>query len=211
MPTWTNLIPPAHPYAGVPLLRTPATATLSGHILSPALTGTMTHFAAGRTQPCEAPHCTACDAKLPYRYHGYLCILLDRTTKPAIVELTAAPANHALQWQQDNGTLRGFHISLNRPRKTLNGRIAMLIRPGILPLAALPQPIDCQHFMAQMWNLAQARFDAARYPDGKPAITIHPERDTLVPQDGLHRLGDVLSQLATPTTSGNGQNSPRKD
>jgi hypothetical protein len=202
MAIWTTAVPAAHLYAGIPLMRTPPTLSINGHILSNELAGTYTHFAAGRTQPCEAPTCDHCEAKVPYRYHAYLAILLDRTQKAIILELTAPPAKLVQQFQEANGHIRGAHIIASRPRKTANGRISIYMSMGTIPPIDLPPAIDCTHFMSQLWNIAQTRLNANRNADGKPTLQVEPEQDVL-PIVGMPKsLRDILQYQPT---GGNGR------
>lgn len=194
MPTWTQTVPTAHPFAGVPLLRTPQNGFLAGHILSKQLTGTYTHYAQGRTQPHEDTECIHCAAKIPYRYHAYLSILNDRNRKACVIEMTAAPAELITQWVEANAYLRGVHISLCRPRKTLNGRVAIDLRPGTLSLVELPEEIDCINFMSQMWNIAATRLNPTQRANGQPHIRVDEEQD-LLPMVGIPKsLREILTE-----------------
>jgi hypothetical protein len=188
MPRWLNDIPQTHPYAGVPLLRTPATGSIAGHCLSDRIVGTNTHYAQGRTQPCEHPHCAACAAKLPFRYHAYFAILLDRNQKQAVVEVTAPPAHVLVTFRAEHGSLRGVHITLTRPRRTPNGRVHIQLSPGQIAPSLLPQPVDAILFMTELWNIAARRLQEQKSGDGKPHLHVGPETADLLENDGLTRL-----------------------
>jgi hypothetical protein len=205
MPNWTSLVPPAHEFAGIPLVRTPRASTLWGTILSRNLIGTYTHFVHGRTQPCDAPNCPHCAAQVPFRYHGYLCLLSEQTRKPFIFEFTAAPAELILQYHREAGTLRGTRLGACRPRKTPNGRISLDLRPGPLPLNALPEEVDCTMFMSQMWNIAATRLEHTRRHDGKPDLRVKRDLDECQVTGMPRSLDEILTEQTIQLRGGNGQ------
>jgi hypothetical protein len=205
MPVWTNQIPSDNPYNGIALLRTPASGAIAATILSDNIVGTYTHYAHGRTQPCERPDCPLCSEKVPYRYHAYIAILSERTARQAVLEITAAPAAILLAWRVEYSTLRGAHLVARRSAKRANGKVIMEVSQGHIAPNALPKAIDCTAFMSTMWNLAETRIANKRNSRGFPEFNITPEQPEYVSDELPPAISEAVAEIIGLYDPGNGR------
>jgi len=208
MTDWTTEIPRASPYNDVPLLRTPAVGAIAGHILVDNIIGTLTHWAQGRTQPCEMPNCQHCLAKIPYRYHAYIAIISDKNGRQAVLELTAAPAATLKAWRLEHNTLRGTHIIARRTVKRANGKVTVDLSVGTIPPNKLPSPVSCEKFMSDIWNLAETRMHNRIGQDGRQRIDITKETPPYVSDDLPPQIAEACADILNLYTGNNGQQPP---
>jgi len=208
MPDWTSDIPPAKPYDGIPLLRTPPAGAIAGTILSDNIIGTMTHWAGGRTQPHERDNCLLCANKVPYRFHAYLAFLSDRNGRQAVIELTAGPAEILRAWRIQHITLRGTHFVARRTIKRSNGKVAIDLSPGTIAPAQLPTACNCAEFMSAMWNIAEMRMHHRLTDDGRPHIDISPDLPIYVSDDLPPQITEACAHIINRYTGDNGKQPP---
>jgi hypothetical protein len=155
MPDWTETAPPDAANYGYRLIRCPAARPLRAIVLSDRVIGTRTHYAKGRTLPCEGKDCEACNNALPWRWHAYLAILAGDNAEKCVLELTAAAAEQLAKPLKDYGTLRGLELLLERPARKPNGRIRILWKRNGTPTTTLPLPPSIEQIMLHIWGLDQ--------------------------------------------------------
>jgi len=154
MPIWTPSPDPGDAEHAHRILRTPADKPLKAIITSPDPTGTYTHYAAGRTTPCESPnHCENCEEGHGRRWHGYLGIMLISTLEHAIFEYTAPTAEVLAGYYRQHGTLRGCGITAQRPSRKPNGRVHIATQPVDLQKWLLPDPLDVHKLLSHIWGI----------------------------------------------------------
>jgi len=156
--------PPPSAHVNLHLYRTPASKPLVFISLSPGLTSVATHYAGGRTSPCESPDCKHCDNSIPYRWHSYLTGWNPVTREKFLFEMTADVAA-ALELERDRyQSLRGLKLQFARPNGKPNGRITLKAAPGDVPTGELPDCPNVTRALAILWNLPQ---NAIEQPDQK--------------------------------------------
>lgn len=172
MPRWQNEPPAADRLFANRIVRTPADKSLAGICTSPHPTGTMTHYANGRTQPCEGQgSCDLCAAGHSARWHGYIGLLIVGTMEHVIFEYTA-PANDVLKrYYEQHDSLRGCGIIAHRPSRTPNGRVVLRTQPTDLLKWKLPEAPELMTILCHIWGVATG--EAALDNHGKvPADTV---------------------------------------
>ena len=174
MPNWSHEVPDDPRGYGLPLIRTPATGTLSGIITSTDLIGCDTHFWGGHTVPCTAPDCEAHEAGIGFRWHAYLAVYNPNTQLHAILELTAQAARKLKDYRKDHHTLRGCRIDAYRWKHKKNGRVILKCEPSTYNLTALPPPPDLTNVMAVIWRLPLDNVFQAGVMRGHPRVHADP-------------------------------------
>jgi len=177
MPNWSNRPPDGCLNQGLPLVRTPARGVLSGIVSSTDLVGCTTHYYKGRTQPCTAPNCEACNEQVPYRWHAYLTIFNPRTATHALLELTAQASQPAFDFFERHGTLRGAILETTRPSAKPNGRIIVRLRQATPDDPKPPKEPNIKKILAVIWNLPANAVNQSGTLEG--AAHIHVDRDTV--------------------------------
>lgn len=157
MPTFDSQPPKDLGRSGYRLIRTPAAHPLVGHVLSEKLVGCNTHFVGNRTIPCEPPNCDACDSGVPWRWHGYLAIVIEPTKEIAIFECTARAAECFAAYFQRYGTTRGAHFKAQRLNARSNGRVLIQAKPADLAAIHLPPPLKVEKLLCHIWNVPETQ------------------------------------------------------
>lgn len=148
---------------------------LRGIITSETWVGCYTHFAGGRTVPCEQQACSLCSSGTPPRWHAYLALILHPTHEHVLACLPLSAYSSLKTYHQEWTTIRGAMLQACRPSKRPNGRVLTSLdhagkAPHLLPAAPLVEAI-----LLRMWqstpNLKSARpsrSDRKRSPPGEP-------------------------------------------
>lgn len=180
MPEWTNRPPATARSSALEIVRTPPARPLIATILSDDIIGTATHFTNHRTTPCGRPDaCEFCDRGLPWRWHGYLAVLLPERPRPCLLELTAQAAESVASARAQYGTLRGARIKLTRAGKRPNGRVQVALAPPPDDPDPLPPEPDVRHALCHVWNYDPASAQPApRHPSGARQLHVTPPNDT---------------------------------
>ena len=155
MPVFTSRPPEETEGRGLPLLRTPAHGKINACITSPFLLGCYTHYWGGRTVPCEKPKCEACEASMPYRWHGYVSAILRNSREHVLLEFTAQACDALDAYTTANGQLRGCAIECFRRPATANGRVIVKAIRAELGEMILPDPPDIPKMLCKMWNIVE--------------------------------------------------------
>lgn len=153
MPSYSNEPPPEPNGVALPIRRTPASKALVAIVTSEDLAGTYTHFFKGRTRPCEAPDCEACEAGIPFRWHAYLTALERETMLHFLFECTAQAAEPFVQYRKAHLALRGCLFVAKRWRTTANSRVIIQTKPANLEHVTLPRAPDIPAVLAILWSL----------------------------------------------------------
>jgi len=159
---WTKEPPTDQSWAGTRLLRCPAASPLAGITMDAELIGCPTHYAGGRTQPCQGTTCPMCLDGHQYRWHAYLPLYNPVTGRQFVLELTAMAAqDYRLQIQQHQSRA-GLKLTVRRDSKRLNARVLLTLEPYQSNGRPLPTPIDVQHYLEHMWGLDKQPVDGPR-------------------------------------------------
>lgn len=153
MPQWSNTPPERTTPRPLPIIRTPVGKSLAATILSDEMIGCPTHFWGGRTSPCEAPDCDACNHGSPTRWHAYLAIYSAENQSSAILELPDAAAEQLALLARGLPTLRGARIRVSRTKSTRNARVIVDLRQPLMPQPPIPAAPDLPAIMAIIWKL----------------------------------------------------------
>jgi len=153
MPSWSTIVPEQPHHHGYDLRRTPPDKPIRAIITSDDLIGCYTHFWTGRTVPCEAPDCPACNAQSPARWHCYIAALESGTRDHFIFECTAKAAQPLLSWREAHGTLHGCFFTAHRPKRRRNARVEIICKPIDLTKVNLPKAPDLIKAMSVIWRL----------------------------------------------------------
>lgn len=200
MPVFSSEPPPSDRPKNLKLVRTPIKGNLTAMVLSDEILGCNTHFWGGRTVPCEAPNCPACDDGSPTRWHGYLAIWLPNDNIKLLYEFTEGVADTLLQYRKANGTLRGCRIVASRARAVPNGRV--LLKTSSVDLSKYPVPPapDVAKLLLHMWDLPGKAFKADRKVEGHPQLDATPEV-----LDKMRRTGSTRVEHAPPNPANDPQ------
>lgn len=170
MPHWTKS-PPVDPHGhGLPIVRTPATRSLTAIVTSESLVGCDTHFWGGHTIPCDRPECEACNNAIPYRWHGYLTAFNPADQLHFIFEMTAQAAQTFLAYQDIHNVLRCCKFEAWRWGHRKNGRVIIKVEHSAYASHALPAAPDIPNVMAVIWRLPAQKVFVAGVNRGVPRI-----------------------------------------
>lgn len=153
MPIWTNSLPDDPATLSHRIRRTPCGGKLLGIVTSSDLLGCNTHYFHGRTTPCEAPNCPACDQGLGWRFHAYVSALDPNSNDHFIFEMTALAAEVFVTYKKAHGTLRGCLFQAVRIGTKPNGRVTIQTKPADLQTRQLPEPPDIKSILCVLWNV----------------------------------------------------------
>jgi len=192
MPRWSNTIPDEPNANALPLLRCPPHGTLVATITSPEMIGTYTHYWHGRTIPCDAPHCDACQSGMPYRWHAYLGAWLQSKALHFLFECTAAAADPFALYFKAHGTLRGCMFEAQRWRATPNSRVLIRTKTADLTQIVLPHAPDVIAALSIIWNLPLNRAAETRRNPERSARQLWPN------QAAAMAAGLIAPPAATP-------------
>ena len=146
--------PPAEQLrAAYRIIRTPTAGQLDMLILSDQIYGVDCHYYQGRTRPHTMPTCEPCDVGTPYRWQGYVAVLMTRLRDLALFEFTAASAAPLVEYQETNHTLRGVNLKASRVNSRPNGRVILQVSRGDLGLYSAPPAPHVEEILARIWQV----------------------------------------------------------
>ncbi len=181
MPIWTNSLPEDNQPLAHRIRRTPVGGKLLGIVTASDLLGCNTHYFHGRTVPCEAPNCPACDQGLGWRFHAYLSALDPTSNDHFIFEMTALAAEVFVTYKKAHGTLRGCLFQAVRLGTKPNGRVTIQTKPADLQTRALPDPPDIKRILCVLWNVPDKAAQPASHH--RPYTRIHVDQTTQTPEN----------------------------
>lgn len=135
------------------IIRTPTGGELQMLVLSNQIHGHDCHYYQGRTRPHTAPTCEPCELGTPYRWQGYLAVMMTRTRDLALFEFTAASAAPLVEDFESNRTLRGVQVRASRVNQRPNGRVILSVSRGDIALYAAPPAPDVEEILARIWQV----------------------------------------------------------
>jgi len=189
VPQWSSSPPDRSGPRPLPIIRTPIAKPIVATILSDAMMGCPTHFWGGRTTPCEAPDCEACNAGSPTRWHGYLVIFSEQQRTSAILEIPDAAAEQLTLLAYSLPTLRGAKIKVTRSKATRNARVLIELQAPTIEQKNLPRAADLQTLLALIWKLPTTALVAAT--DAQKAITLRIDEEIMRKRNGKPLPSDV--------------------
>lgn len=135
------------------LAQTPPKGTLDVIVISPAIVGCYVHFWANRTIGCTGPDCEPCEKNRAKFWEGYLAALRSRSLDRLILRITEKIGGRIAQWRADRHTLRGAVMSLDRPSRTPNGRIRLVIQDNAVNLPDKIVEPNMREVLCHIWRL----------------------------------------------------------
>lgn len=172
MPNYSSRPPEDKDQRALPIKRTPTNGLMTAAVTAFELIGCNTHFYGGHTVPCEAPNCEACGKGIPWRWHGYVTAIEQKTRLHFIFEFTAQAGDTFNEFYSLHNTLRGCVFTAERMHHRPNGRVILHCKPGDLAQLNLPDPPDMEACLAIIWHLPSTATKVARGKNGKPQIAI---------------------------------------
>jgi len=134
------------------VVRVGAERPIKGIITSDVWTGCDTHFAGGRTVPCEQNSCSICSSGTPPRWHAYFALILQPSQEHVLMCLPLSAFSSLSNYHKEWGTIRGAMLVAHRPSKRANGRVlTSLDHAGRAP-QQLPASPDVQTILIRMWQ-----------------------------------------------------------
>lgn len=131
-------------------------------VLSHDTLGAYTHYAHGRTRPCQGASCGVCtDGEQP-RWRGYLVVATTDLQEMRVLEVTPAVMPKIDQHFREHRTLRGAKIGLRRKNERANGELWISIQAKPANAAALPKAPSIEKFLNAMWGLHEAAGSARK-------------------------------------------------
>lgn len=154
MPLWNNAPPETDNRFAHRIVRTPPDKPLIGIVTSEHPVGCYTHYANGRTVPCDGvDNCDACKAGFAWRWHGYAAVLLTDKLEHVIFEYTAPPAKTFAAYIDQYENLRGCYFQAIRPGKRPNSRVVVKAVPADLQKWRLPDAPDLKQLLCHIWGV----------------------------------------------------------
>lgn len=164
MPTFSNELPSGKKHMGFDLWRTPPEKPLRAIITCDQIYVCDTHYWGGRTIPCERPNCPACNQSVPYRTHVYVSAFEPITHDHFLFECTAHAAQSFADYRRIADRLRGCYFHASRPKRTKNGKVAIICKPADLSKCQLPEPPNVMKALCTIWRVP---FNAFEELDGR--------------------------------------------
>jgi hypothetical protein len=175
MPNFTNTPPEHDRPKNLKLIRTPIKCPMKGIITCDDVVGCNTHFFGGRTTPCEAPDCPACNDGFPIRWHGYLTVWFPTDCIQVLYEFTDTAAPAILAYRTQHGTLRNAKITATRHKPIPNGRVNIKLERIDVSQWSIPSPPNVTEILLRMWEMPLKSFAARRKLEGMPQLSAVPE------------------------------------
>lgn len=199
MPNWSNEAPKVERHLAFTLVRTPVDRPLQAIITSDDLLGCNTHYWGGRTLPCEAPDCKACNDASPFRWHAYFACIDPKSRHHFLFECTARAAIAFEQYRAAHGTLRGCWFKALRPKARRNSKVDIETKPADLTKIQLPDPPDIIKAMSVIWQLPGASLPTSPGLGGAPMVrpakrVLQRMRGENPTPDQPETLGDIIAK-----------------
>lgn len=177
MPTFSNTLPVQQKHMGFDLRRTPAASALQAVVTCDDILVCNTHFWRGRTLPCEAPDCPACNESIPFRTHVYVSAFDAKTHEHFIFECTANAAKAFADYRSSATTLRGCAFHASRPKCLKNSKVVILTNTVNLSRVTLPEPPNLIRALCVIWRLPSSAMPIESDRHSSP--TVKPNRNRL--------------------------------
>jgi len=135
------------------ILRCPKRGTPQLAIVGADVLGCYVHYWSGRTRPCNKVSCDICERGQQPRWRGYLPVLTPSPSTPKILEVTPSIIGDIDRWLNQEGTLRGSVIQLNRKGNVQNGELSVKIGKPAGFDVNLPDPPDVYGILCRIWRI----------------------------------------------------------
>lgn len=145
--------PKAEMAVKIPILRVPARGMAGARILSHDVVGSYTHYAHGRTQPCDGDGCEYCEQGTQRRWRGYLMIVSTKSGAIVSMELTAASMARIDQHFRAHRTLRGSSIRAERKGGRENGELMVFLEAKSDGELDLPKAPSQRKWLEKLWGI----------------------------------------------------------
>jgi len=153
MPNFTTAAPKEATGRSLRLIRTPSPGAFVGIITCTHMVGCPTHYWHQRTVPCEAPNCEPCSEGYPWRWHGYVTCVAEKSNEHLLFEVTAQASEQFTEYHKRHGTLLGCQFRAERAGGKTNGRVLIRTKPADLQKTNLPSPPDIIKSLSHIWNI----------------------------------------------------------
>lgn len=173
MPRFSNSPPDQPNGPSLPLFRTPTGGCLIAVVTSDDLIGCPTHFFGGRTIPCDAPDCPACNKSVPWRWHGYVSALEVTRRIHFIFEMTGPASDSFVAYRAKFGTMRGCQFRASRMKRLPNSRVVIETKPADLAQVQLPQAPDLVLALCTIWSIPRDQVSAHRVINDRVRLHLH--------------------------------------
>lgn len=173
--------PPDQLRAAYRIIRTPTGGELQMLVLSDRIHGHDCHYYQGRTRPHTAPTCEPCEVGTPYRWQGYLAVMMTRTRDLALFEFTAASAAPLVEYYETNKTLRGVMLKAARVNARPNGRVILSVTRGDLGLYSAPPPPAVEEILERIWQVPRLLAHEAQREQERAQIQAQAEKGIPLP------------------------------
>lgn len=207
MPTFSTTPPPDPRGQALPIRRTPDGRPLVAVVTSPEMIGTNTHFYGGRTVPCEAPNCNACQDGLSWRWHGYLTAVDNKNGQHFLFEMTAQAAQAFVEYRKLYGTLRGCLFEASRTGARKNGRVFIRCKPNTNTALHLPECANLPTLLCNLWNVPAPAAAENGQQWGAPTLAIDADLAAAAQAVDRHTRGPQ-APLANRLTPGDPASDP---
>lgn len=141
------------------ILRTPPKGKMSGIIISDAVCGTRLHYWKGRSVPCNAADCDACENGQAPRWKGYLLLKSTQTDKIVIFEFTERGWDPLDEARRKWGTLRGLVLTATRTGGKTNSPLLLMLSDHREDPTGLPAEKDLKTILGRIWEQRAAYDD----------------------------------------------------
>lgn len=172
---WSNRPPVDTRGKALPLIRTPKGKSLVLIATCENLIGCDTHYWGGRTVPCEAPNCKACDEGQPFRWHGYLGAWDPKENKQYVFEFTNHAAQEFVMYHEKFGTLKGCMFRAERIGASSNAKVQITTKPADLSKIQIPDEPNVVRALRMIWGLPLDAIDTTARRNQEPEVRIKAE------------------------------------
>lgn len=179
MPNWTDRPPEDDRSFSLPLIRCPASGSIWGLVTSETMIGTQTHYWHGRTIPCSEQNCPACVDGFPWRWHGYVGLLLLPKHQHVILEMTAQAVEPIVKWADGRESIRGTALQAKRIGNRKNGRVLISVKAGDPERIQMPDVPNLVAALGLIWSLPTEDLQPGRAIKKVPSIAV--ERNEIPP------------------------------
>lgn len=203
MPQWSSEPPSLPLVRPLPLMRTPVGKGIGGTITCDGILGCPTHYWGGRTVPCEAEECAACNAGQRAVWHGYVSAYDEGTRCHFIFEFTDLPADEFNAARRQFGTLRGVRFSARRAKPHKNARVLVTITPPRVGPLHIPKEPDLAVVLCHIWRIPTG---AVVVDDrGHTEATLHLDPGVMGEQNGNGRRAELVRTFEAAAAKENGE------
>lgn len=177
------------------MIRSPPRKITPFIMLSDSFVLKPTHWLRSRTSPCsETPTCEGCLADVEVRWKCYLFVYSPATNITNCLELTDHAGQKLQQFQDENGSLRGYKLTVWRDGKKDNSPVDCSIGRVSDLTIIVPTCPNIEDYLRRIWYTKNNR---EKTPADQAA--------------GVNRVSHIVDQvLPSPAPSKNGNGKPKK-